>query len=227
MTVKDIAGQAKLIKPLVSKPYLPTEVENLTDVGSPSVSLKDMANAEIVGQQPLGVSDIVDNSPKEEETPMIYSTVIHKKPTSISRPIPVLQRSVKINAQNQVMQPGSFAIPVTIGNGPKNLPLTSNYVRPQFDRASSALPPEGFEKGREFSAESTLKNDFIALARRLEEEDAPKVISNAIDQINKEIEYLSQELEKEKLEKEQTEALGVKMGEMLNRLESVFKPKKE
>ena len=95
--MSDILSEAKLVKPLLEKPYIATEVNKLSDtMPKPTIPINQMTSATIVGQS--------DTSSKEEK-PTIYSTVIRRKPTSVTRPIPVSNVILpKVNIQSVLPQ---------------------------------------------------------------------------------------------------------------------------
>ena len=135
----DLAGEAKLIKPLIEKPYIPTEVDKLPDPEQKkTLPLNKMTSVQIVG-------DTGKEDGKTEEKPTIYSTVIKKKSTTVSRPIQVVNTGIKVESFPQATLPqGSYSIPVTIQSGHINDPTLTNYVAPVFrvNRENEALKME-------------------------------------------------------------------------------------
>ena len=122
--MSDILSEAKLVKPLLEKPYIATEVNKLSDTMSkPTIPINQMTSATIVGQS--------DTSSKEEK-PTIYSTVIRRKPTSVTRPIPVSNVILpKVNIQS-VLPQGSYSVPVKIESNVISDPTMKDYVQPEI-----------------------------------------------------------------------------------------------
>ena len=122
--MSDILSEAKLIKPLIEKPYIATEVNKLSDtMQKPTIPINQMTSATIVGQS--------DTSSKEEK-PTIYSTVIRRKPTSVTRPIPVSNVILpKVNIQS-VLPQGSYSVPVKIESNVISDPTMKDYVQPEI-----------------------------------------------------------------------------------------------
>ena len=122
--MSDILSEAKLVKPLLEKPYIATEVNKLSDtMPKPTIPINQMTSATIVGQS--------DTSSKEEK-PTIYSTVIRRKPTSVTRPIPVSNVILpKVNIQS-VLPEGSYSVPVKIESNVISDPTMKDYVQPEI-----------------------------------------------------------------------------------------------
>ena len=122
--MSDILSEAKLVKPLLEKPYIATEVNILSDtMPKPTIPINQMTSATIVGQS--------DTSSKEEK-PTIYSTVIRRKPTSVTRPIPVSNVILpKVNIQS-VLPQGSYSVPVKIESNVISDPTMKDYVQPEI-----------------------------------------------------------------------------------------------
>ena len=122
--MRDILSEAKLVKPLLEKPYIATEVNKLSDtMPNPTIPINQMTSATIVGQS--------DTSSKEEK-PTIYSTVIRRKPTSVTRPIPVSNVILpKVNIQS-VLPQGSYSVPVKIESNVISDPTMKDYVQPEI-----------------------------------------------------------------------------------------------
>jgi hypothetical protein len=127
----------KLIKPLIERPFIPQEVDKLSGISKKKVIMDDnMSPVALVGPRPNG----------GEENPILYSTIISSKPTSISHPI-VQPEGIKMpkqameafkiennQLQNEVekLPPGAYSIPVKIQPGTINDPTLSEYVTPNF-----------------------------------------------------------------------------------------------
>lgn len=122
--MSDILSEAKLVKPLLEKPYIATEVNKLSDtMPKLTIPINQMTSATIVGQS--------DTSSKEEK-PTIYSTVIRRKPTSVTRPIPVSNVILpKVNIQS-VLPQGSYSVPVKIESNVISDPTMKDYVQPEI-----------------------------------------------------------------------------------------------
>lgn len=199
--VKDLLGEAKLVKPLIEKPYIPTEVEKL-EVKKKTLPISEMKTAELVGNS--------TQTEKTQEKPTIYSTVIKSRPTSISRPQPVRQQ-ISINVQQQPLMPGMFSVPVKIENNFNN-PTLSGYDTPQF---------KGQRKENEI--QEMLVKDYEMIRSGVQEGDRVKALEKAVENIKEEKGKIEEMIQKEKEEIKQIERVSEKMKNVLAMLENKIK----
>ena len=199
--VKDILGQAKLVKPLIEKPYIPTEVEKL-EVKKKPLPLSEMKTAELVGN--------TTNTEKTQEKPTIYSTVIKSRPTSISRPQPVRQQ-ISLNVQQQTLMPGMFSVPVKIENNFNN-PTLSGYDTPQF-----------IGQRRENRIEEILVKDYEMIKSGVGQGDKVKALEKVVERIKEEKGKIEEMINKEKKEIKHIERVSEKMKKVLTMLENKIK----
>jgi hypothetical protein len=129
------------IKPFIERPFLPQEVENLSNLHQRKRFFDDvMSNAEIIGERdPTGI----------QEKPSLYSTVIESHNTSILHPqpqsmhIPTSKKAAfAFSSEGQTSSPDnknlptsrSMNIPVHMSETPiRNDPVLAGYETPQFE----------------------------------------------------------------------------------------------
>lgn len=224
LTLGDIAGQSKLVKPLVSTPYIPTEVKSI-DQSEKKISLDNMADPEIIGQTP---SNENTNKKKEEENPQIYSTVIHQRPTTIQRPMEAVQNSISLNAMPQLL-PGTHSVPVKINSIVEGgQPIPNGYIRPSFDIAAENIPNNSIfdSESKMTAATNTLKADFLSFSENLSKmgyDNKQMAIQSAIKRMGNDIDVLNESIQKDQTEIDKIEGLVIKMKELLKKFEAVYK----
>ena len=198
----DLAGEAKLIKPLIEKPYIPTEVDKLPDPEQKkTLPLNKMTSVQIVG-------DTGKEDGKTEEKPTIYSTVIKKKSTTVSRPIQVVNTGIKVEIFPQATLPqGSYSIPVTIQSGHINDPTLTNYVVPVFrvNRENEAL-----------KMEREITGDIQAIIKGFQQGDKLKALLDAKERLVNEQNKLSGEIKEDKENINKMSELGKKVKGILD-----------
>lgn len=197
--VKDLLGQAKYVKPLLEKPYIPTEVEKLIEKKKPSLE-SEMRTAEILSN--MQQTDLL-----KEEKPTIYSTIIKSRPTSVMRPVPI-QEKVVINTPVKI--PGTFSIPVKIESNYNN-PTLSGYTTPYF-------------KGqRENSIETFLRNDIETISQEIKMGDRMRSLENAKERLIEEQITLKEQIQKEEEELDRMNSASVKIDYLLKKYENIRK----
>lgn len=205
----DIVGEAKLIKPLIERPYIPTEVDKLPDPEQKkTIPLNKMTSVEIVGNTDKGDRKI-------EEKPTIYSTVIKKKSTTVSRPIQVVNTGIKVKNFPQANLPqGSYSIPVTIQSEPINDPTLTNYVSPEFrvNREKEAL-----------KMEREVTGDIQAIIKGFQQGDKLKALIDAKERLINEQNKLSGEIKEDKENINKMSELGKKIKGILDFYEHKLK----
>jgi len=135
----------KIVHPFYEKPYIPQEVDKLAE--ETHKRRRDLTNF-LTNVQYVGK---VDNKKGLDERPTMYSTVISNRPTSISYPVPKLNKSVISPEGNAFLDPsehssestsndeplaakldGQYSIPVVIKQNELSNPVLGNYENPSF-----------------------------------------------------------------------------------------------
>ncbi len=126
----------KIIKPYIDRPFIPQEVERLSE---PKRKVFDdsMTSALLVGPKQT-------NNGALEEKPAMYSTVIERHATTVVHPVPqptnyavhqdaakAFDASSEVHAEVAKLNPGAYSIPVKIGAS-SNDPTLSGYETPNF-----------------------------------------------------------------------------------------------
>jgi len=193
------------ISPYYEKPYFPQEVDKLTEETNliKKDLLKYMAKAEIVGQVEKG----------GEERPIMYSTVINPKPTTITHPVPKPDRMVLRNGGADALFDGDEtntfgseygfenvikggSIPVRIQ---KNMSKQSeNFENPVFihksEKVSNKRPEElKVALKKQVEGDLMIMKDRLRYARSKREK--VKALDDGIIRLNKEIREISHHLE--------------------------------
>jgi hypothetical protein len=143
-------SQIKTIKPFIEKPFLPQEVERLSEPKRKTFDDSSMTNAILLGPTP--------SKGGLDENPSMYSTVIERHATSVVHPIPqptnyglhpqaaqAFQVShQEIQSEAAKLTPGAYSIPVKIQGGAINDPTLSGYETPNFiHMKEKQLPTNG------------------------------------------------------------------------------------
>ena len=161
-------SQIKTIKPFIEKPFLPQEVDRLSEPKRKTFDDTSMTSAILLGPTP--------SKGGLDENPSMYSTVIERHATSIVHPIPqplnyamhpqaaqafhVSQQ--EIQSQAAKLTPGAYSIPVKIQGGAINDPTLSGYETPNFiHMKEKQIPAQGshpLENTQHINPEVDMKN---------------------------------------------------------------------
>ena len=201
--MSDILSEAKLIKPLIEKPYIATEVNKLSDTMSkPTIPINQMTSATIVGQ--------TDTTNKEEK-PTIYSTVIRRKPTSVTRPIPVSNVILpQVNIQN-VLPEGSYSVPVKIESNVISDPTMKDYVQPEI------------RVNKKIDMENVVMGDIKEIQKGMIEGDKVSALMKIKERLVDEQKKLSFDIKKDGDEIVEIEKIGNKLRNVLEGLRMKIK----
>lgn len=197
--VSDILNEAKLVKPLIEKPYIAAEVSKISDTESkPKYNINQMTSATIVGH--------TDSNTKEEK-PTIYSTVIRRKPTSVTRPIPVTNvRLPQVNIQQNVLPQGSFSVPVKIESNIITDPTMKDYVQPEIRIT------------KKIDIENVVISDIKEIQKGMTEGDKVSALMKMKERLIDEQKKISLDIKKDGDEIVKIEKIGNKMKNVLEEL---------
>jgi hypothetical protein len=126
----------KIIIPYIDRPFIPQEVERLSEPKRKVFDDNSMTSALLLGPKQSSKGGL-------DEHPSMYSTVIERHATTVVHPVPqptnyavhqdaarTFDLSSEIHAEAAKINPGSYSIPVKIG--PSNDPTLSGYETPNF-----------------------------------------------------------------------------------------------
>ena len=160
----------KTIKPYIEKPFLPQEVERLSEPKKKIFEENSMTNAILLGPaQSKGGLD---------ENPSMYSTVIDRHSTTVVHPVPQ-QANYQVHpgaakafgmtnsdmqTEAERMTPGAYSIPVKIGGTASNDPTLSGYETPSFiHKGEKQIPLHNIHSvnaNPEVDMQTTIQNDI-------------------------------------------------------------------
>lgn len=145
-----IPNLRKLVKPFYEKPFEPTYVNSISErkrvIASPTMSRVETLSTGMTADE-VGF----------REKPVIYTTVVQPKNTSIKHSSDVnyeLYKEAKQRTAKEVpkaqkqnvkskLRPGQFSIPVMVaGNAVRKDPTKQEYLKPNFERSSSFAEKE-------------------------------------------------------------------------------------
>jgi hypothetical protein len=228
----------KMVRPLVERPYVPTEVERISEPKRKIMNKDSMTKAQIVGS---------NSGNKGEEKPSMYSTVITKHATSVVHPVPQpTSYGIKPEFGNHLansienpipLSPGAYSIPVKIEKDSVNDPTLSAYESPSFihkgekklkgpksDKSNIHAEPETFmdEKVMEKILTEDANNFVGQFDDKKSKDERIIVLEEGKAKLEAEIQKLSDDIETEMADLLFGKEVAMKMNNVLYRYESRF-----
>ncbi len=219
----NIPNLRKLVKPFYQKPFEPTYVDSISArkriIASPTMSRVETLST--------GMSA---DEPGFKEKPVIFTTVVEPKNTSIKHSQDVNYDLYKISKQQKAansnkskggkrevkskLRPGEYSIPVTVaGNSVRKDPTKQEYFKPNFD--SSAMYNSNNAKA------NASENIYYDAFRRIAENDS-NLIRRATEGSDKSPEAIEKKIENlmlaRKSIKSETKDLLVKLRKNISNL---------
>lgn len=166
----------KFVKPLVERPFIPEEVDRLSDIKKKKQLLVNEMNvAQIVGDDDLPKKSI-EVSLNLTQKPTLYSTVISSKKTTVIHPSPT-PKNVRLPKEalytfssegsqttgNELLQKvANASVPVNLGSIKNDNPTMKGYETPSYDKPSKSQESKSSSESTEsfFQKKEVVKSKF-------------------------------------------------------------------
>jgi len=227
-----------MIRPLIDRPFIPQEVEKLSQPKRKRFADAPMTNALILGPRQPSKEGLVEN-------PIMYNTVIEKHSTVVTHPTPqptnyatnpLTASAFSVDPKEleiQKLSPGSYSTPVKIDGSAFNDPTLSGYEAPNFiHKGEKQIPNKNIHapaniNGVNAQMQSSIQQDiekFISQFDNAKDKaERTKVLLEGKHRLSAEAKQLSMVVQAELKELLAAKELAVKMNSVLNNYEHKLK----